>query len=71
MQGHVTQVTISKASAVSQPAVRERQEKRQKHLSLLLSRISNDSERQAYVKALPSAQAALERLAIEAGLSKR
>ena len=39
--------------------------------SLLLSRISNDSERQAYVKALPSAQAALERLAIEAGLSKR
>lgn len=38
--------------------------------SLILSRMSSDEERQAYVNGLPAAQAALEKLAVEAGLSK-
>jgi hypothetical protein len=36
--------------------------------SALLSRMSNDAERQAYVNGLPAAQAALQQLAVEAGL---
>ena len=38
--------------------------------SLTMSRMSGDAERQAFVNALPSAQAALQQLAIEAGLTK-
>ena len=38
--------------------------------SALLSRISNDRERQAFVNGLPAAQAALQKLAVEAGLAK-
>lgn len=38
--------------------------------SLILSRMSSDVERQAYVNSLPAAQAALQQLAVEAGLSK-
>lgn len=37
----------------------------------LLSRISNDAERQAFINSLPSAQAAFEQLAREAGLQAR
>jgi hypothetical protein len=37
---------------------------------VILSRMSNDEERQAYVNALPAAQAALQKLAVEAGLAK-
>jgi hypothetical protein len=36
--------------------------------SAVLSRMSNDAERQAYVDGLPAAQAALQQLAVEAGL---
>lgn len=36
----------------------------------LLSRMSNDAERQAFVNGLPAAQAALQQLAVEAGLVK-
>lgn len=39
--------------------------------NLILSRMSSDEERQAYVNGLPAAQAALQQLAVEAGLSKR
>jgi len=38
--------------------------------SVALSRMSSDAEHQAFVNALPSAQAALQQLAIEAGLTK-
>ena len=38
--------------------------------NLLLSRLSNDVERQAFVNALPSAQTACQELALEAGLAK-
>lgn len=38
--------------------------------NLILSRISSDEERLAYVNSLPAAQAALEKLAVEAGLTK-
>ena len=38
--------------------------------SFILSHISSDKERQAYVDGLPAAQAALQQLAVEAGLSK-
>ena len=38
--------------------------------SLILSHMSSDEERQAYVDGLPAAQAALQQLAVEAGLSK-
>jgi hypothetical protein len=38
--------------------------------SAMLSRMSNDGERQAYVNGLPAAQAALQKLAVEAGLAK-
>jgi hypothetical protein len=38
--------------------------------SLLLSRMSSDAKRQAYVNTLPSAQAALQKLAIEAGTQR-
>lgn len=38
--------------------------------SLILSRMSSDQERQAYVNGLPAAQAALQQLAVEASLSK-
>lgn len=38
--------------------------------SLILSHLSSDAERQAYVDGLPAAQAALQQLAVEAGLSK-
>lgn len=38
--------------------------------SLVLSRMSSDAERQAYVNTLPSAQVALEQLAIEASLQR-
>jgi len=38
--------------------------------SLLLSRMSNDVERQLCIDSLPSAQAALQQLAIEAGLQR-
>lgn len=37
--------------------------------SAVLSRMSNDAERQAYVDELPAAQAALQQLAVEAGLA--
>lgn len=36
----------------------------------LMSRMSNDVERQAFVNGLPAAQAALQQLAVEAGLAK-
>jgi hypothetical protein len=38
--------------------------------SLILSHMSSDEERQAYVNSLPVAQAALQQLAVDAGLSK-
>ena len=38
--------------------------------SALLSRMSDDTERQAFVNGLPAAQAALQQLAVEAGLAK-
>lgn len=38
--------------------------------SLILSQMHTDEERQAYVNALPVAQAALQQLAVDAGLSK-
>lgn len=38
--------------------------------SLILAHMSSDEERQAYVNGLPAAQAALQQLAVEAGLSK-
>jgi hypothetical protein len=38
--------------------------------SLILSHMSRDAERQAYVNELPAAQAALQQLAVEAGLLK-
>jgi hypothetical protein len=38
--------------------------------SLILSHMSSDKEREAYVDSLPVAQAALQRLAVDAGLSK-
>lgn len=37
---------------------------------LILSHMSSDAERQAYVNELPAAQAALQQLAVEVGLSK-
>ncbi len=38
--------------------------------SLILSRMTSDEDRQAYVNGLPAAQAALQQLAVEADLSK-
>jgi hypothetical protein len=39
--------------------------------SSILSRMSSDEERQTYVNGLPAAQAALQQLAVEAGLAKK